>query len=258
MDSSDALEVPQGRAGELLERLASAANVEGVRYEIKLVGEEQLYGPLRAELALHPFGFRRLFPARVVQSLYFDTHDEDAVQENQAGVSARAKLRWRWYGRQADEVQGQMELKVRRNQLGWKLRVPIEGNLRLEGLGQAEFCAALAGRLPLVWADHLRSGLQLSQWVCYEREYYGSADGLVRITVDRGLLLYDLRGWHRLDRRHVVPRSPVLIVEAKAAPEHHAALAECVSALPLPVDKCSKFVMAAAPGDGPTLSVTPR
>ncbi|MFT5048887.1 MAG: hypothetical protein ACI8QZ_000274 [Chlamydiales bacterium] len=258
MDSSDALEVPRGRAGALLDRLMGGALVEDVRYEIKLIGEAGLYGALRADLALHPAGFRRLFPARVVQSLYFDTHDEDAVQQNLAGMSTRAKLRWRWYGIPADEVRGQMELKVRRNQLGWKLRAPLANPIRLDGERQSEFCAALAKRLPASWSDHLRSGLQLSQWIRYEREYYGSADRRVRVTVDRGLQLYDLRGWQRLDRRHVIPRSPVMIVEAKAAPQDHALLAACVSALPLPVDKCSKFVMAAAPGDAPTLSVMPR
>ena len=78
-----------------------------------MICEERARDALIAELNLHPFGFRPLYPSRVVQSVYFDTHGGRAVAENIAGISDRHKLRFRWYGPDAKVVRGRLERKIR-------------------------------------------------------------------------------------------------------------------------------------------------
>ena len=63
---------------------------------------------------LHPAGFQRTYPARWVNSIYFDTPDLHALEENFAGISDRAKYRIRWYGPLAGEHKAQYEIKIRR------------------------------------------------------------------------------------------------------------------------------------------------
>ena len=63
------------------------------RYEIKLVCPGVYAPQVRALVRLHPEGFRATYPARWVNSIYFDSFDAEGVMDNLDGVSKRGKLR---------------------------------------------------------------------------------------------------------------------------------------------------------------------
>lgn len=126
----------------------------------------------------HPLGFRRLYPDRQVNNIYFDTPDWRTFRENLAGISRRAKYRLRWYGPDTERItKAVFEIKWKENLLGRKdhLQVP-----EVLSWPQAD---SLSQWLPLLHHNGLQAALVNS----YERSYFVSADGVFRLTVDRRL-----------------------------------------------------------------------
>ena len=93
------------------------------------------------------------------------------------------------------------------------------------------------------------------QWIAYRREYLSTGDGRVRITLDSELQAWDQRGSACLQRHRAscVPR--ILVVELKCAPADHDLAQALADGLDIPRDRCSKFVTAHNPVDGPPVAV---
>jgi hypothetical protein len=229
-----------------------------LRYEIKMVIQESAYTWALESLRLDPSGVRVLYPPRRVQSVYFDTLGQTALEENLAGIGHREKIRFRWYGDASSGVHGQLERKVRHNQLGWKDVEPIAAAIDVEGASRQDFARAILGSLSDEWADVSSSGVLPVQWISYLREYYSTADSKVRITLDRELSTADQRGRMHLTQQFPNPVPHVLIVEAKCDKDHHDFARRILSCFPLFVDKCSKFVIASRPEEGPSISIHDR
>ncbi len=96
------------------------------RIEVKIPVPAVLLGEVDAWVRLHPVHWRRTYPARRVNNLYFDTADYAGLNANLAGIAERAKLRLRWYGPDLGAIeQAQLELKRRQGSGGWKEIVPL-------------------------------------------------------------------------------------------------------------------------------------
>jgi len=225
------------------------------RYEFKLVCQEAAYARLRMELRLHGAGMRTLYPTRIVQSIYFDTTFGRAVQENLAGISRRTKLRFRWYGADAEAVEGVFERKLRENTLGSKDVVPVEGRIRVEGAERRAFLRAVAAGLPAGARARLLQGHEPAQWIRYRRDYLTTADGKVRVTLDRDLRAFDQRLRRRLSSRFPTATPRLLVIEAKCTVDAYDEARRLVSSLSIPVDRCSKFVLASDRVSGPHASI---
>ena len=91
-----------------------------LRYEVKSVLPATELPTVRAWLRVHPAGFRVAYPPRRVHSIYFDTPDRMGFRENLSGAARRRKLRLRWYGDAAREVNATLEMKCKEGLLGWK------------------------------------------------------------------------------------------------------------------------------------------
>lgn len=238
--------------------MGSDPREESLRYEIKIAGQEASYERLRMLLQTQPEAIGELYPPRQVQSLYLDSPFGRALEENLAGISHREKLRFRWYGAATREAVGKLELKVRENMLGWKHAVTIDGALRLEDEERMAFARTLSERVPETWRERL-AGLEAVQWVSYEREYLTTADRRVRLTIDRALRTWDQRWARRLSRRSVEEsrRPKLFVLELKCAPADLEVAENIVRRLPWPVGRCSKFVLASDPSEGPIPSLEP-
>jgi len=228
-----------------------------LRYEIKMACQEHAYHAVRAHITGLPVPVHTLFPARRVQSIYMDTHFATALKENLAGISERRKLRFRWYGDQEERVTGHLELKVRTNELGYKKRLAIEHALQIEGRPKWLFSRSLAAHATPYWRQQIEMGREPVQWIRYDREYFSSHGGLVRITIDRHLEAFDLRSMPVLSARFPTPVPRILIIEVKAPKEHARLVREVTSCLRLKIDKCSKFAIASDCRDRPSVSVFP-
>jgi hypothetical protein len=227
----------------------------GLRHELKLVCDEAGYPGLRMALRLDRSGIRTLFPERLVQTLYLDTPFGKLLEENLAGLSEREKLRLRWYGAGAERVQAALERKCRENSLGWKESARLAEPIALAGRERRGFMDELASRVDASWRARL-AGLEPVQWVRYRREYFASADRRVRLTLDRELAFFDQRPRARLADAERAPAQRLLVLELKCAPGDLDAAREIVGRLPIPLGRCSKFVLATVPRSGPLPSET--
>ena len=218
------------------------SKVGEARFEIKLVSEGRDLGHVPVWLRLHPEGFSPTYPLRRVNSIYFDTPDLASVEANLAGISERRKLRLRWYGETREVVRGTWELKHKRAGLGWKVTQPVAHDIRLDVMTWDQVLHLLRRTASDTIAMDLATVSAATLINSYEREYFESADGAVRATVDRNQAAYEQR---LSTRPNLTRRSPLrdgLVVELKAAPENYDRLVDAAQRLPMRVTRNSKYV----------------
>jgi hypothetical protein len=220
---------------------AISAPVQG-RYEIKLVCPAVQAPQVRALVRLHPEGFRVTYPARWVNSVYFDSIDVEGVMDNLDSVSERDKLRWRWYGPDWLVERSHLELKRKRGMAGFKELCPIDVSFNPR---QATWSDALAF-LRRHATHHFR--IWLSQVSCatiltrYEREYYASPDGEIRLTLDTRLSTFDQRFSRRPNLTRPSPPPGTVLIELKAEASQAQRLSQVINGLPFRSERNSKYV----------------
>lgn len=184
---------------------------------------------MEQQILLHPAGFRKVFPDRYVNNVYYDTADFRAFQENVSGVGSRRKYRLRWYGPPSAHQQAlTLEIKVKENELGYKISRTLPGTT----WGKLQQLARLT---PGVTPLSLRAVLVNR----YQRSYYGTSDGRFRITLDWGQQFQAYRSTYR----STFPRSSAdIIVELKYAEAQEKRAPAIWQLLPFRQTKNSKYV----------------
>lgn len=161
----------------------------------------------------------RLYPARTVSSLYFDTASFACYEESNAGISHRVKLRLRWYGELSLTSVFALEVKRRAGTYGWK-QVHQVGTLDLQGLRWEALRRELLARV----GPEARVALDLFSVPVlvteYRREYFHCPGRGVRVTVDTGLRFFDQRLRSRLNMTFDQTRADFAIVEGKMDRSH--------------------------------------
>lgn len=219
-----------------------------MRYEIKTIVAESDLPRVRCELRLLQAALRPLHPDRIVQSIYFDSPENDAVESNLAGISERSKLRWRWYGDAVDAAKGQLEHKLRINGVGSKEVHKTTQQIPIRGVDRRLFTSELEKQLPAAARTQL-FGLEPVQWIRYHRAYLGSADGQLRVTLDSRLTTFDQRITSHLQCNAATPLPRIGIIEVKADANHRESAESFVQGMGWRPGRCSKFVMASCPSE---------
>jgi hypothetical protein len=219
-----------------------ASLLEDGRYEVKFVTGDPMAWKLRHWLKLHPAGFRVAYPARRVNNVYFDTDDFTTYWENLTGISARTKVRYRWYGERLEPGPGGLELKGKRNSLGWKRIFPVVESPWRPGASWRAIRRNLLASLPhlgRLWLEEHPIPVLINS---YRREYYVSADGLVRVTLDLDQGVWDQRfsPHPNLTRAANLPRC--VVVEAKCARGDRDLASRVLQGIPIRVSRHSKYV----------------
>lgn len=210
------------------------------RHEIKLVAPESEYHHLLQWFRIHSGGFVETYPARRINNVYFDTPDYAAYAESLAGVSSKAKVRFRWYGTSALPDSGRLEVKVKRNLLGRKIVYPIDAPLS-GGMTWREIICEMTRRLPWEGKRWLHAYCQPAIVNRYTRHYWAAEQGDVRATVDVNHRVYDQRYKPHPNVAHPANMSRSIIVEVKCAREHSRLAEELMKGLPLVVSRNSKY-----------------
>jgi hypothetical protein len=212
------------------------------RFEVKFVGPPPQRVAVEYWLRSHPAAFRTAYPPRRVNNVYFDDYDLSTFGENLTGISQRTKVRFRWYGSDAREPPGTLELKFKRNRLGWKQGYRL-ASLPLLGIAWSDVVRNLREQLPLegrTWLDAHPQPVLINS---YLRHYYVSSDGRVRITLDGGQRVCDQR-FHSTPNLHAFVNLPeTLIVEVKADSTDHELAGRVVQGIPIRAGRHSKYVV---------------
>jgi len=223
---------------------------EDARYELKFVAEATRYHELESWIRMHPAGFRTSYPPRQVNNVYFDTSDLFAFTENLTGASNRSKARLRWYGDTVRPEKTVLEIKQRRNHLGWK-HLFSGGAMDLGGGRWTKICRELRGKLPpqgRFWLDLYPEPTLINR---YYRQYFESPDGRLRATLDFRQRVLDQRLQGSPNLRNHANLPDTLVVEIKFHRAHLALGSEAVRRIPIRVSRNSKYVIGVQSMVGP-------
>lgn len=221
------------------------------RYELKLVCPGCEFARIRSWVRMHPMAFRTTYPPRRVNSLYLDTHQLSSLAANLDGLSIRSKLRCRWYGDELNGVRAQLEWKHKRDMLGSKEVTPLDQPLDLTQPWHAILAnirTSLYRTSPEdnhtspTWLTRLQTIDQPALLNRYQRAYYATPDGAVRVTIDHDQIAYD----QRLITSHLnlttpLPIEDVVVVEVKGDAIQAELVEEVINHFPLPRTRNSKY-----------------
>ena len=214
------------------------------RYELKFNAHTSQYQPMLNWIDLHSGMFSKAYDQRIVNNIYFDSEDLDSYTENLTGISSRTKLRLRWYGDTFDPREASLELKIKRNRLGWKVQDRISfDDQRLTQMDWTEIQQFVGTRV----SDYLRLHWSMNPYPVilnrYERDYFLSSDGKTRITVDKNVRFFDQRTGSHLNTAFENICPDMLILEVKFDARDLAAGEKALSEIRLQRTKSSKFVI---------------
>ena len=219
--------------------------VTPARAEVKIPLPAVLLADVRAWTRLHSAQWRRTYPSRQVNNLYFDTANHNSLNANLAGVADRSKLRMRWYGPALSRPGSpQLELKRRQGLSGWKEIIRVGRDLDLAAGPWSdvleEIWSAAGDRVPH-WLSRFPVPVLVNT---YQREYFETPDGAVRLTIDTALRAFGQRSSAAPNLSRPSPLGDLIVVELKAGLEDGPTqrLSAIVSSFPARVDRFSKFV----------------
>ncbi len=210
------------------------------RFEVKYAGEGSSIDVIESWVQMHRAGFTRPYPSRIVNSTYFDTYALGAFEENLIGASSREKVRLRWYGLDPETDRSTLEVKLRRNKLGWKLSYPVSGVPRSDEPWR-ELQAKVRRQLPPDARIRFDAHPLVALVNRYHRQYFLSGDGRVRVTIDTDLQTFDQRFGRVPHFDRTVGMPDMLVVEFKFSPEDRANAMDLMKGIPLRVSRSSKY-----------------
>jgi hypothetical protein len=208
-----------------------------------MVCRETYLPEIESWVRLHPHAFVQAYPPRQVNNVYLDTFAADHLNAHLSGVNERQKLRFRWYGRQDKGIQGALELKCKSGSLSWKEQCPVPCTFDLTQITWPAWMAQMrdsVDREALLWLSRSERPTMLNR---YQRRYYVTFDGQIRLTVDSGLRVYDQTTYQRPNLDLYTPIEWGAILELKSDPDHYRTLSDILRSLPLQVGRNSKYVM---------------
>jgi len=204
-----------------------------MRYERKYKIDHLSKYAVEQAVKLHPASFRKIFPNRQVNNIYFDTIDYQTGLQNIEGVNQRKKYRLRWYGQDLQQInKPRFETKIKHNELGTKQIIQFEST-ELNNL--AAITEAVnqqpKNRHLLLYPSLLNT---------YQRSYFGTTDGKFRMTVDWDLQFYPLLHKTAFSQYSQSKESVILELKYEESEDNNAKY--IFSYLPFRQTKNSKYV----------------
>jgi SPX domain protein involved in polyphosphate accumulation len=203
-----------------------------LRYERKYKIESISAAIVRQVVINHPASFRKIFPDRKVNNIYFDNSALSAYFDNVEGVSERQKFRVRWYGDDIFKIEKpKLEIKIKSNQLGYKKSFPAN-EFQLNDLTKLTREVSSKSQSFNLFQPTLINS--------YLRSYYGTTDGKYRITIDRQLQYFSLLNAIKFTRYQIEDQAVVLELKYDETLDDDAAFV--LQYIPFRFSKSSKYV----------------
>lgn len=212
------------------------------RFERKFLVEKSSDWELRGWVHRHWALFRQQHESRWINNIYLDTPEFSHYRENTEGIGERLKVRLRWYG-EADRINAAaLELKSKNGNAVHKESRPLE---QVPPIGDAAWYGPAFSRWlgpqPGAWQPAL-DGVQPVLVNRYRREYFISADGLFRLTLDTDLHYFPVAGQPSAGKPRAYSQRGT-ILELKYALDQDDAAHHLTSCFPFRLTRSSKYVM---------------
>jgi SPX domain protein involved in polyphosphate accumulation len=203
-----------------------------MRYERKYRVESFSPEVVRQVVRNHPASFRKIFPDRQINNIYFDTANLVAYNENVDGVAERRKFRVRWYGEDVFNIKKpKLEIKIKNNLLGAKETYPAI-DFKLDDLKPLAQSIIEHSKLKLSFIPTLINS--------YQRSYYGTANGDFRITIDSDLRYFSMINSRGFVRYNI--KDDATVLELKYEEDKEELAEDIFQYIPFRYSKSSKYV----------------
>ena len=130
--------------------------------------------------------FRKTFPKRVVNSIYFDTDIYQDVWDNINGFGNRKKIRIRWYNNLNNS---KVFLEVKKK-IGFVTQKKVEKLGNFKNLDELNFFIKEEKYIKTNLLFSKKINLKKTLLIQYQRNYYELPDKKLRVTVDNNLKIY--------------------------------------------------------------------
>ena len=154
------------------------------RVEIKDAFSPYELSKFESAIKLSRLSFYCPYPSRQINSIYFDDYFHRSLEDSIEGNSLRTKRRIRWYGMQKKKVDATLEVKKKQGIYSWKQlyknKYTVNPNAKSWG-GMIESKDEKYGPNTDLLNQLPRS------IISYNRQYFCSFNGKVRITIDQNL-----------------------------------------------------------------------
>jgi hypothetical protein len=214
----------------------------GNRYEIKMVYDGLRIFEVRQWIRNHSSAFHKAYSTRLVSNVYYDTEELGAFNDHISGSSSRQKMRFRWYYDKSSLVDGQLEIKRKDARVGSKIIQKIRG-IDLEHdtwrVIQQKMLAQSSEQIHLLVKSTFPVSINT-----YQRDYFVSADGITRVTLDYQMKAWDQRVYASPNMRNAMPQTNTMVIEFKRDMYGHEDFADILAEFPLRVTNYSKYVSA--------------
>jgi hypothetical protein len=211
-----------------------------VRYETKFRVTGLPLAQIRLLVRNNPGFFREIFHEREVHNIYLDSPDMAFYLQGVNGEANRQKVRIRWYeDKDGIALSPTLERKLKHGLIGTKEQYPLPDFPVNEPLAPERWLSLLQGAVPPLLISQL-AGLRSVLHNRFRRQYFLSADGGFRLTLDQQLSFRAARGISPLGGV-IVKDTASAIIEMKY--DSNQPGAEKISnAFPFRVSKNSKYL----------------
>ena len=214
------------------------------RIELKDVFKTRDRLLLDRAIAFSRFSFTKSYPDRVVNSIYFDTFDCKSLEESLEGGSVRKKSRIRWYGTQKDESNATLEIKLKQGYLSWKKLCKDAFTISPTARKWNQF---LHSNLDNSISNYYLHNLIPQSIITYQRSYFASFDGKVRLTIDHNLKTYAQNNFFNRNFECKRLLNDILVLEVKVSRQNQSLLPHVLKDLPFNTRRFSKYCESIIP-----------
>ena len=212
------------------------AELQSIRYERKYCLPAGTHNNLESIILRHPAFFKKTYPERQVNNIYFDTPDFDAFVDNIEGNTHREKIRIRWYGTDFPRIKNPvLEIKTKVGFAGGK----IQRKLNSFKYSKESFLQYIIKNKDVNNIFNIKC-LKPVIVNKYSRKYFISNDGNFRITIDTGVMYCLIRNTTD-DWLYIEPEIKHTIMELKYHPNVESVVSTITNYFPFRVVKNSKY-----------------
>ena len=212
------------------------------RRELKFTTNEIYYSDIINWIKNNKVNFKKHFPKRLINSIYFDNYSYSSFKENIYGDSKKTKIRLRWYNTFFFSMDGFFEIKKRDNIYNYKKTIKIPNLVIKLNSNFKEIIQTLKLNLEPIDTIELDARPFPTIISQYTREYYIDFDKEIRITIDRNIKTFDQRLSNKINLKNEITIPNLMVVEFKFKDASINKLLNSFNNFPLRLSKNSKYI----------------